>query len=308
MLSIRENVSLKEYSSFKIGGPSKYFCEPRSTSEVREAALWAKEKQLPIFIFGGGTNLLIDDNGFHGLIIKPYLNVLGKKGIEVTVGAGVLVKDFLAFCIAHALQGFEWAGGLPGTMGGAIRGNAGAFGGETKDSVISVKSFYLAALEEKMRTNEECVFGYRTSVFKEKRGEEMVLEAIFRFREGEREKIREAVEAKINYRKEKHPLEYPNIGSIFKNVDARKFSERDLRNLKIKNDPFPVVPTAVLIAEAGLKGIREGDAMVSLKHPNFIVNLGGAKASEVKTLIRRVKEAVKKKFGVELEEEVQFVP
>ncbi len=306
----QSNISLKEYSNYKIGGPARQFFVPKTLEELTAGVEKAKQEKLPIFVLGGGTNLLISDKGFPGLVVKPEIMTLeGKDGV-IRVGAGVSVADLLAFTIANGLSGLEWAGGLPGTVGGAIRGNAGAFGGEIQDVITEVVSLDIAGAPKIInRGHKESKFGYRSSIFKEKNGEEIILEATLQLQNGEKKAIQEAIESKIQYRQERHPMEYPNIGSIFKNVDwkdvPKEFQERFVG--KMKKDPFPVLPTAVLLSETGLKGVASGGAMFSPKHPNFIVNTQGATAEDVKKLIELAKETVKDKFGVILEEEVQYV-
>lgn len=301
----KENVPIVEFTSYKIGGPARYFFEARNLDELGDALQEARTRNLGIFILGGGTNLLMSDEGFDGLILKPKFGGVEISGNKVRAGAGVLMLELLEFSILHGLSGFEWAGGLPGTVGGAVRGNAGAFGGETKDAVTSVRSFDIETLQEIEREVSACDFGYRSSVFKKGEGKEIILSATFALKNGDKEAIRKAIQEKINYRRERHPLEYPNIGSIFKNVDVGKIPGTCLPELKrvIKTDPVPMVPAAYLISEAGLKGISFGGAMISPKHPNFIVNVLQAKASDVKTLIQLVKNEVETKFGITLEEE-----
>jgi|SRR5579875_199514 len=310
-VKIQEQVPLAEHSNYRIGGPARYFCEATNEEEIRGAVQFAREQQAPLFVLGGGTNLLISDSGFAGLMLKIEVMDLLQDETEqtVTVGAGVSVADLLQFTIAHALSGLEWAGGLPGTVGGAIRGNAGAFGGEIKDRVARVESFDVQSLETITRDNAECKFGYRSSIFKEKNGREIILSAKIRLEKGDGPKIAAAIQEKIHYRRERHPMEYPNIGSTFKNVDLKLVPQiwRNAVAKVVKVDPFPVVPTAFLISEAGLRGMQHGNAMVSPKHPNFIVNLGGATAADVKFLIRKVKDAVFEKYGIRLEEEIQMV-
>lgn len=310
-MTFQENVSLKQYSNYKIGGPSRYFFAPKNLDELNEAIKKAREEKLKIFILGGGTNLLINDQGFDGLVIKPEVGGLKREGNLVLAGAGVLMSDLLNFSVSQSLSGLEWAGGLPGTVGGAVRGNAGAFGGETKDSIKEVVSLDIKDTEPNMvkRGNEACQFGYRNSVFKINDGHEIILEAEFELKPGDPAEIKKIIEEKIKYRKERQPLEYPNIGSIFKNVDLKLVPEKYQKEWAgvIKKDPFPVMPTAHILTEAGLKGRQVGQAMVSPKHPNFIVNLGGASAEDVKALIKIVKSTVKEKFGVDLEEEVIYV-
>ena len=305
----QEGVSLAEHSNYRIGGPARYFCEAPNEEEIRNGVLFAREQRLPLFVLGGGTNLLIDDEGFNGVVLKPTVMDLSADRETVAVGAGVPVADLLKFAVEHSLSGLEWAGGLPGTVGGAIRGNAGAFRGEIKDRILSVESFDVETLTTITRGNADCKFGYRSSIFKEKNGREIILRAVLNLAKGDAQKIAAAIQEKINYRLERHPMEYPNIGSTFKNVDLELVPKiwHGAVEKVVKVDPFPVVPTAYLISEAGLRGTQRGGAMVSPKHPNFIVNLGGATAADVKFLIATVKESVFDKYGIRLEEEIQLV-
>ncbi|MDO8601877.1 MAG: UDP-N-acetylmuramate dehydrogenase, partial [bacterium] len=300
----QENVPLSQYSNYKIGGPARFFIEVKSVEETITAVQEAKRRNLSIFILGGSTNLLISDDGFSGLVIKVGFSQIVKNSESLVVaGAGVLVKNFLNFGIENSLSGFEWAGGLPGTMGGAVWGNAGAFGGEMKDSVVEVVSIDLQSGTLIKRTNAQCQFGYRNSIFKINTIKgifEVIAEITIRVKNGDKEAIRSAMAEKINYRVARQPLDYPNIGSIFKNIDVKRLSAETLKKFehKIKMDPFPVLPTAVLIDAAGLKERAVGGAMVSPKHPNFIINATGkATAAEVKALMEIIRAEIKKQFG-----------
>lgn len=164
-------------------------------------------------------------------------------------------------------------------------------------------------MEERERSSADCDFGYRYSIFKNPSNEEIIVSAVFGFTDGNREKMEKSVNEKISYRKERQPLEYPNAGSVFKNVDLKKIPKDQISRFEkvVKKDPFPVVPTAYIISEAGLKGVSCGGAMISPKHPNFIVNVSNAKASDIKNLIAIAKKEVKNKFGIELEEEIILV-
>ncbi len=320
---MRENVVLSELSSYKIGGPARFFCAPENKDEVRQAIEVAKSKNLAVFILGGGTNLLIDDAGFEGLVLRPDIKFLKKGGEHVTAGAGISITELLGYSIANSLSGLEWAGGLPGTFGGAVRGNAGCFGGEIKDVIGSVRSFDTNAMKIVERTADKCEFSYRDSIFKKKNGSEIILSATLRLKKGDAKEIQRAIEEKVAHRQKNHPLEYPNIGSIFKNIPLSKIHEEsDTRYKKaleegklefkgsqfsVKRDPFPVISTAKLISEAGLRGVSFGGAMISSKHPNFIVNALNAGSVDVKNLISLAKTEVKKKFGLQLEEEVQIL-
>jgi UDP-N-acetylmuramate dehydrogenase len=307
-LLYRENVPLAQFSSYRIGGPAREYCEASSTEEVRAAVAEARRRGWRLFVMGGGTNLLIDDHGFDGLVLRPNLRLLEAEGTRVRVGAGILVAEMLEFLIERRLAGLEWAGGLPGTVGGAVRGNAGAFGGEIKDVATEIVSLDVLTLQLLTRTNGECGFGYRNSVFKQG-PREIILTTTFQLREGDPAEIARVVELRKDYRRRRHPLEYPNIGSIFKNVDLKKVPEpvKELCAHVIKVDPFPVVPTAFLLSQAGLKGLRRGGAMISPKHPNFIVNVDHAGSDDVRALVTEAKRTIRERFGVELEEEIQYV-
>ena len=307
-MDFRENVPLADLSSYRIGGPARLYAEARSFDEVRAAVAEARRLGLRLFVLGSGTNLLIDDHGFSGLVLRPNLRTLEADGTQVRVGAGILVSEMLEFLMAKGLAGMEWAGGLPGTVGGAVRGNAGAFGGEIKDVAVAVESLHSSTLEVRTSSNAECGFGYRNSVFKQHL-EEIILTTTFALRAGDATAIARVIEEKKEYRRRRHPLEYPNVGSIFKNVDVKQAPEatRTFCAQVIKMDPFPVIPTAFLLSEAQLKGLREGGAMISPKHPNFIVNVDHARSADVRRLIDRAKETVWDRFGVRLEEEIQYV-
>lgn len=310
---IRQNVPLLDYSNFKIGGNALYFLEVFSKEElINGLAEWKKidkEKQDKIFILGGGTNILFSDKGFDGLVIKNSIGGIKNTDNIVEVGGGVEVSDLLNFCIDNSLTGFEWAGGLPGTIGGAIRGNAGAFNGETKDYVLEVESVNLKTLEIKTRSEKECELSYRMSIFKKNAENEIITSVKFKFSKGVKPEITTQIQEKIDHRLRRHPLEYPNVGSIFKNVPVEQVPNEFKEELSqyIKNDPFPVIPTAKLNFLAGLSGERVGNVELSPKHTNFIINLGQGRAEDVKKLLLIIKEAIKQKFGVTLEEEIMII-
>lgn len=308
MINFQKNVSLKDYSNYKIGGPAKLFAEVFATEELKEVLGQIQDEK--IFILGGGTNILIDDKGFDGLVIHNKIEGIAIVEDGLEIGGGTLVKDLLDFCIENSLSGLEWAGGLPGTIGGAIRGNAGAFKGETKDNVLEVRSLDIKTGDEKIRTNSECEFDYRKSIFKIGEGEnEFITSAVLGFTDGNKEEIKQKIQQKIDYRINRHPMDLPNIGSTFKNIRLDSLSPELQKEFAgfVKTDPFPVVPTTKLLALSGLRGRRVGDAMISDKHPNFIVNLGNAKSEDVKSLIEVAREAIKEKYGITLEEEIQYL-
>lgn len=310
--SVKRNVLLSKHTTFQIGGPAKYFLVSEKPAEISKALKFAQKNNIPFFILGGGSNVLASDEGFGGLVVKIKSSVknisLKKQGKEwhVAAPAGVGMKDLVKFSANKSLSGLQWAGGLPGTFGGAIRGNAGAFGGETKDSIASVQ-----VLDDKLQlrtlTNKQCRFSYRDSIIKQKSW--IILSATVQLHPGDKREIWRVAKANMQYRKDKHPLELPNAGSIFKNISFAGFTEplkKELAHI-VKKDPFEVVPVAYLFSQMGLKGRSVGGAKVSEKHPNFIVNATGAKANDVLHIIEMNKKDVKKTYGVDLEQEVQYL-
>lgn len=309
------NTPLHLHSNYKIGGNAKYFCCPKNSEELEEVIGEAKLKKLPIFILGGGTNILWSEKGFNGLVVKPAFCSIKVNKNRIVAGASVGVAELLKVVADNGLSGLEWAGGLPGSIGGAIRGNAGAFGGEIKDSIIEVVSLDFSEKKLKIikRNNEQCRFAYRDSVLKSGKsaGKEVILNATFQLSSGNKRDVKRAIEDKIAWREARQPLEYPNIGSMFKNINWEKvpknYQESEDFKKHLKIDPFPVLPAATIIDKCGLKGVSCGGAMISPKHPNFIVNLFNASADDIKALVALVKSEVKDKFDIEMEEEVVIV-
>jgi UDP-N-acetylmuramate dehydrogenase len=322
MPKFKENISLAKFANYKIGGPARFFFEAKTETDVAWAVAEAKTRKISCFILGGGTNLLMSDAGFDGLVLKINISKIGAKGNLIIAGAGITMAKLTNFATKNSLSGLEWAGGLPGTLGGAIRGNAGCFGGETKDNIKNVKSLNMKTMRCAMRNVVQCGFSYRTSFFK-KHPAEIILEATFRMKKGDEKKISAALREKKEWRKTHHPLEYPSAGSVFKNVPLSKIfdprskeyrlaiKDRTIQyqgsSFSVKTDPIPVIAAAKLIGESGLSGTRYGGAMISPKHTNFIINSGDATANDVLSLIAIAQKKVYRKFGVELEPEIQIV-
>ncbi len=306
-MDIKTGVKLSDFSNYKTGGPADYFTVVKSADDIKQALLFAKEKNLKFFILAGGTKVLFPDGGFRGLVIKIGIDDFKIDSVKIIAGAGVLVSDLVKASIDNELTGLDWAGGLPGTIGGAVRGNAGCFGGEMKDIVSEVSGVDMEGGIKKF-SNAECNFGYRDSRFKKEKF--IITEIVLDLKkELPKEKLEELVQDHINYRNERQPLEYPSCGSVFKNVPVGKVSVEVSEKFKdvTKTDPFPVIPTAALIHEAGLKGYTIGGAKVSEKHPNFIINFNNAKSQDISDLISFVKKEIKSKFEIDLEPEVEIV-
>jgi UDP-N-acetylmuramate dehydrogenase len=302
----KENISLRTLSSFRVGGDARYFTEPKDVDAIRKALLMAQKDALTVQVVGDGTNILWSDEMYEGLILRPHLVHRSGSDTRITVGAGVKMAELLEIATEKGLSGLEWAGGLPGTVGGAVRGNAGAFRGEMKDVVSEVISIDVATGTIRRRDAHACAFDYRNSVFKREAGREIIVEITMALQKGDRGSIREQTEAKIAFRKERHPIEYPTAGSTFKNVPVDAFPKEAYSKIEgcIKTDPFPVVPAGFLIEQAGFKGATIGGAEISTKHCNFIINKGDATARNIKDLIERIKGEVHDHFGVRMEEEI----
>lgn len=323
MIDIEENVPLAPLTTFKVGGSARYFARVSSADDIKEAIDFVKDKDLPIFVLGGGSNLIVSDDGFNGIVIKIDIknikidngkfstrsnNIINSdKETSITAGAAVPLGLVVNEAVKNGLGGLEWAAGIPGTVGGAVRGNAGAFGGETKDVVYSVKSINLDTGDIVSRDNSQCKFGYRDSIFKH--NNEIVIEVTFALKKGSADRIKKIFSEHIAYRQQKHPIEFPCAGSVFKNVAADSVSGdvREMFKDSIKTDPFPVIPAAKIIAEAGLSGKKIGGAEVSTKHTNYIINTDNAKAEDIVKLIDEVRQTVWDKYKIELEIEPQLV-
>ncbi|MBI2626141.1 MAG: UDP-N-acetylmuramate dehydrogenase [Candidatus Nealsonbacteria bacterium] len=285
-MQFQKNILLKNYTTFKIGGPAKYFCAIKDKEELVEAIAFAKKGQLPFFVLGGGSNLLVSDKGFKGLVLKIQDLRLRIKDSTIYAGAGASLTELVNAAANAGLSGMEWAAGIPGaTVGGAIRGNAGAFEVEMKDIVRKVEAFDANDLRFKIYDLRDCGFSYRSSIFK-KNPNLIIISAELNLKKNNKRKVREKMKEILNYRMDKHP-KFPSAGSIFKNFE----------NIRARD----------LIEKAGLKGKKIGGAQISDQHANFIINTGRAKAKDVLALIDLAKKEVKNKLGVAIEEEIQIL-
>ncbi len=283
---VLEQEPMARHTTFRIGGPADYFIELGSVDEIKAAVRICQEENLPWFVLGRGSNLLVSDQGYRGVILSIYKNFqnIDIQGEILTVQAGTLLTTLSGKALDASLSGMEFASGIPGTVGGAVVMNAGAYGGEMKDIVRQVTVLDQEGIVRTL-TGEEMQFGYRTSLAKKKGY--IVLEAILELKPGEKEQIREKMQTLKAKRIEKQPLEYPSAGSTFKRPEGY-FAGK-------------------LIMDAGLRGARVGDAQVSEKHCGFVVNTGHATAADVRELMRQIQEKVQEQFGVRLEPEVRFL-
>ncbi|MGB9763598.1 MAG: UDP-N-acetylmuramate dehydrogenase [Minisyncoccia bacterium] len=315
---VKQNVSLKDYTTFKIGGKAKFLAEVQNQNQLIETLKWARHNNLPIFILGNGSNVLFLDKGFKGLIIKLNNNTLNEiNSSSILVGAGLPIGEFLQKCVQNSWQGYEWMGGIPGTIGGAVYGNAGAFGHEVKDSVIKVKTINLKTLKEKIYSNKDCKFGYRESIFKNKNHQnEIIWEVELKKEIGDKNLIQKEIQEYWQYKISHHMFEYPSLGSIFKNIiiektPYKKFYDKKNSKVKILDEVVEVkggkVSAGYFIEKCNLKGYRINDAKVADFHANVIINVNNAKAKDVLKLIDLIKRKVYQKFKIKLEEEIIIV-
>jgi len=272
------------HTSLHIGGPADYFVRVRSENDLVGAVRVAREAELPAFILGGGTNLLVADAGIRGVVLENGWSDVEVRGTVLDAASGTPLAHVAAVAARHGVIGLEWMATVPGTVGGAVHGNAGAFGSETAGALLDVRLLDLNGDLWNARV-DELGYAYRTSTLQHT--PVICVRARFHGEPGDRPTAVRRIKEMANERIAKQPLAQPNTGSIFRNP--------------------PGDHAGRLIEAAGLKGTRIGDAVVSEKHANFIVNTGNATAAEVRALMRRCQAAVKAAFGVELVPEVELV-
>lgn len=304
---VMTDIPLYEYSTFRIGGPARMFFEARTNEDLVRAITYAKKLKIPFYIIGGGSNVLFPDEGLDFFVIHIATRDLFVKDEKYIVAdAGVPLADVVALSIEQGLQGLVWASGIPGSLGGAVRGNAGAYGGEMAESVHSV---------EVMRGSKQFIlervsidFGYRESQFKH--SSDIILTVKLELRKGgDSDNMKEKSDAIIQERKQKH-AEMPSAGSFFKNIPITYENEEIFKNMKDLPEKFweyKKVPAGFLLDQLGLRGFSIGGAQVFEKHGNIIINAGGATADDVIQLASLMKMKVRDAYGIQLEEEVQIL-
>lgn len=284
---VLNNVLMKRYTSMKVGGPARYMVYPADQADLSKMVGITQQKGIPCRLLGNGTNVIVGDKGLDEAIIR--LTRTRRMNFEktvtgaiVNVSGGTSLTRLIRECSARGLSGMSKLYGIPGTIAGAIKMNAGSFGVWISDHVRSVTYMSGTGSVEK-REKVACGFEYRRSAFS---GSECILSAAFELSDGDKAAIRKEMDYVWNERWKRHPMEFPSSGSIFKNISGN--------------------PAWSYIDKAGLRGLRMGDACISEKHPNFIVNLGNATAADILRLIRKVKKDVYEQTGIRMEEEVEF--
>lgn len=284
-IEILQNEPLAKYSNTRTGGPAEFLAFPTTTTQLKKLVITAQKRQLPLTVLGNASNLIVRDGGIDGLVlILKNLNQISCSGNEIIAQAGVSMIQTTEFAYQNSLTGLEFAAGIPGSVGGAIFMNAGAYGGEISQVVKQVE---VLDRQGKFKTyqNDDLHFSYRHSRIQDEN--DLVIKAQFALKKGNPQQIRAKMDD-LNFRRAaKQPLEYPSCGSVFKRPAGHY--------------------TGKLIHDANLQGFRVGDAQVSLKHAGFIVNLGSATASDYLAVIRHIQKTVWEKFQVHLETEVRII-
>ena len=281
--NVQEQVPLKDYTTFRAGGPADFFVTPETKEELIRVLKLFRQENVPVFLLGRGSNLLVSDEGFRGAVVsmKKNLNRITVNGSVITAEGGAMMPDIAKEALHAGLTGFEFASGIPGTIGGGLSMNAGAYGSELKNVVLEAELLFQDGTVRTL-SNAELLLSYRHSVLKENGA--VVLSVRIGLTEGDPEMIRARMDELNAKRREKQPLEYGSAGSTFKRPEGY-FAGK-------------------LIEDAGLKGYMQGDTGVSEKHAGFVINKGNASAREIYEVIRHVREKVYENSGVLLEREV----
>lgn len=285
-ITLLKQEPMKKHTSFRIGGNADIYISPKSSEEIQSILFLAKKYDVPVTVMGNGSNLLVSDKGIRGIVIQigEDMSTILVKGEKITAQAGALLKTIGEKALQSSLEGFAFAAGIPGSLGGAVCMNAGAYGGEIKDILVEAEVL-TEDLQIKKLSTQQLQFSYRHSIIPEKGY--IVLSATFLLKKGNQKEIAQKMTELAQQRREKQPLNFPSAGSIFKRPQGY-FAGK-------------------LITDAGLKGYSIGDAQVSQKHGGFIVNKGNATCADVLVLIEHCQKTVFEKFGVMLETEVKMI-
>lgn len=287
--NIKINEPMSKHTSFKTGGPAEIYIIGKTLEQIQAVLKYSNQNNIQLYIIGNGSNLLVSDEGIKGIVLKIAVDnietIESDLGVLVKAGAGVKIMALAQILKKDGITGFEELAGIPGTMGGANYMNAGAYGKELKDIIVSTKAINKETGEIETLKNEEQELKYRSSIFKNRKY--IIIETMLNLQKGIPEEIERKMSNFSNQRKQKQPIEYPSAGSTFKR--GEKFI------------------TAKLIDECGLKGYQIGGAQISEKHAGFIINKNNATSKDILDLIKYTKKKVFEKFGVQIEEEVEII-
>lgn len=300
---------MSKHTNFRIGGPAKLYFVAHGADALLEAIQVAEEAGVPWFVFGGGSNLLVADTGYEGLVIQSALRTLTLEQDTLQMESGVITALAARKAAEAGLMGFEWAIGVPGTIGGAVYGNAGCYGGEMKDVVEAVDAYRVSDRQRVRYTNAECVFAYRESRFKKE--PHVILGCTIRLKSGDAATSKTRMQEIVETRKLKQPLELSSAGCAFKNFEfsdiaeiATLQSKTDVSEQMIQNKTISV---GWLVDRVGARGLHVGGISVSEKHGNFLVNTGNGTASDVIELVSLIKTKIRDEFGIQVHNEIQLL-
>ncbi|MFH1522254.1 MAG: UDP-N-acetylmuramate dehydrogenase [Patescibacteria group bacterium] len=307
---IQKNIPLAPFTTFKIGGPAKFLIELKSKEELADAFQWAKKEKQKVFILAGGSNIIVNDKGIDGLVLKMNNDQIIVRGDRLDCGAGASLARAVTMAASNSLAGLEWASGIPrATIGGAVRGNAGAFGTSMSEIIETVEVFNLKRKKFEIFSNKDCKLNYRESIFKEN-DNFIIWAVVLKMSRVKASEINKKIDECMGFRNKKQP-KLPSAGSVFKNLSVANLREFNTNLADLAEDEGRVkrgkIGAGWLIELADLKGKTIGGAKVSLEHANFIINTGKATAGDVVTLISYIKQRVRNRFKVQLQEEVQYL-
>lgn len=301
---------MSKHTNMRIGGPAALYLTASDPDELVDALSIAKKENVPWLVFGGGSNMLVSDDGFDGLVLQVGFREVKVREKTIIADAGAITGSVARQSVEGGLEGMEWAVTLPGTIGGAIYGNSGCWGGEMKDVVVTVDAIRLSDMKRMVYPNAQCKFSYRDSVFKHE--PHIILRATLGLKKADDpEAVRARMEETIAKRKENQPMAESSAGCMFKNYSFK--DESELERLKADTQiPQEMldkksISAGWLVSQVGMKGEKIGDAQISEKHGNFIVNLGNARAQDVLMLTSKAKMKIRDDYNIMLEDEVELV-
>ncbi|HEY4516509.1 MAG TPA: UDP-N-acetylmuramate dehydrogenase [Candidatus Paceibacterota bacterium] len=305
-MEIKENTPLAPLTTFRIGGPARWLVEARNQSEIKEAVLYAHAHDLPFVVLSGGSNVLVPDEGLHALVIHVLEGEHAFTGNALRADAGCNLLLLIKAASALEYGGWEKLSGIPGSIGGAVRGNAGAFGTEIKDVVTVVRAMHRETLESRSFVHPYMAFAYRDSTFKQN-PEWIITNVTVELLRVERVQSKKLIEDTIAEREKRHLQNVQAAGSFFMNPVAPQGIVALFEKEKKVKSRESRVPAGWLIEKAGLKGATVGGAIASDQHPNYLVNTGNATAKDVLALAAKIKDEVKKQFNVDMHEEAAII-
>lgn len=300
---VKKDEPISKHTTLEIGGPAKYFIEAKNVDALTKAVLECNKSKIKYFVLGKGSNILASDDGFDGLLIVNKLVYVKENKGKFTVGAGVTLLDFINNVVGKGYSGMEKMSGIPGTVGGAVYGNAGAYGQWISEHLLKVIAF--DGKRKRVFSKEECKFGYRDSIFKTNKN--IIIEVVFEFERGEKEFLKKISLDTIQLRAQKF---FPGVkcpGSYFKNILASDLKPAVLKQIPEDKITFGKIAAGYLMESVGAKGVQKGNIKIADNHGNLVINLGNGTAKEFLELTSLYATKVKKKFGIELEPEVQML-